>query len=174
MTSDQPRFRLLFIVAAIVLMTVAAPGLGLGLSAAPGPPASSFTWPLDPPPTVSRPFEQPPGPYAAGHRGVDLVAEPGARVLAAASGTVVFAGRVVDRGVVSIRHGPALRSTYEPLEPSVGVGEEVAAGQVIGTLLAGHRGCPGPACLHWGLRRGGAYLDPLLTLTPLRVRLLPH
>lgn len=123
---------------------------------------------------MSRPFDPPPGPYAAGHRGVDLIAEPGARVLAAGPGVVVFAGRVVDRGVVSIRHGPALRSTYEPLDPSVGAGDEVAAGQVIGTLVPGHRGCPGRACLHWGLRREGVYLDPLLTLTPLQVRLLPH
>jgi murein DD-endopeptidase MepM/ murein hydrolase activator NlpD len=173
MTTDQPRSRLIFVVAAIAVVTMAAPGSGLSAAPDPVAPTSGFTWPLDPPPTVSRPFDRPPGPYAAGHRGVDLVAQPGARVLAAASGVVVFAGRVVDRGVVSIRHGPALRSTYEPVEPSVGVGEEVAAGQVVGTLLAGHRGCPGPACLHWGLRRQGVYLDPLLTLAPLRVRLLP-
>jgi hypothetical protein len=29
------------------------------------------------------------------------------------------------------------------------------------------------ACLHWGLRRGETYLDPMTLLSPPRVRLLP-
>jgi hypothetical protein len=37
---------------------------------------------------------------------------------------------------------------------------------------AGHPGCPAAACLHWGLRRGEVYLDPMLLLG-FRVRLLP-
>jgi hypothetical protein len=49
----------------------------------------------------------------------------------------------------------------------------VARGSPIGTLIAGHAGCPREACLHWGLRRGETYLDPLLLLRPVRVRLLP-
>ena len=42
----------------------------------------------------------------------------------------------------------------------------------IGTLVPGHAGCPADACLHWGLRRGDTYLDPLRLLV-VRVRLLP-
>ncbi|GAA4418784.1 hypothetical protein GCM10023148_17580 [Actinokineospora soli] len=122
---------------------------------------------------VVRPFHPPPGPYAAGHRGVDLAAVPGAPVLASADGVVVFVGRVVDRSVVSISHDGGLRTTYEPVEPSVGAGDRVRAGERIGVLVAGHRGCPGAACLHWGLRREGVYLDPLQALVALRVRLLP-
>jgi hypothetical protein len=34
-------------------------------------------------------------------------------------------------------------------------------------------GCPVAACLHWGLRRGEVYLDPLSLLAPPEVRLLP-
>jgi hypothetical protein len=44
---------------------------------------------------------------------------------------------------------------------------------VIGTLTPGHGGCPVEACLHWGVRRGETYLDPLTVLRPPRVRLLP-
>jgi hypothetical protein len=49
----------------------------------------------------------------------------------------------------------------------------VARGSPIGVLTAGHAGCPVDACLHWGLRRGETYLDPLALLRPPRVRLLP-
>jgi hypothetical protein len=49
----------------------------------------------------------------------------------------------------------------------------VARGSPIGALEDGHAGCPVAACLHWGLKRGDTYLDPLLLLRPPRVRLLP-
>jgi murein DD-endopeptidase MepM/ murein hydrolase activator NlpD len=57
--------------------------------------------------------------------------------------------------------------------PTVAAGQPVARGSPLGTLRAGHAGCPAQACLHWGLRRGETYLDPLLLLRPPRVRLLP-
>ena len=82
-------------------------------------------------------------------------------MLAAGDGVVVFAGMVAGRPVVSIDHAGGLRTTYEPVDPSVGAGQRVARGSPIGTLLAGHAGCPVEACLHWGLRRGETYLDPL-------------
>src|SRR5699024_9867109 len=48
-------------------------------------------------------------------------------------------------------------------------GDPVRSGQAVGYLLAGHPGCPAPACLHWGARlaSGGPtggdddYVDPL-------------
>jgi murein DD-endopeptidase MepM/ murein hydrolase activator NlpD len=104
---------------------------------------------------------------------VDLAGAPGAVVLAAGGGVVVFAGLVAGRPVVSIAHPGGLRTTYEPVAPSVRAGLPVARGSPIGTLLPGHAGCPVAACLHWGLRRGESYLDPLLLLTPPRIRLLP-
>jgi murein DD-endopeptidase MepM/ murein hydrolase activator NlpD len=85
----------------------------------------------------------------------------------------VFAGSVAGRGVVSVQHASGLRTTYEPVEPFVVAGAAVAAGAPIGALVAGHAGCPAPACLHWGLRRGDVYLDPLMLLGLGRVRLLP-
>ena len=74
---------------------------------------------------------------------------------------------------VSVDHAGGLRTTYEPVQPTVAAGQAVARGSPLGSLLTGHAGCPAEACLHWGLRRGEAYLDPLTLLRPPRVRLLP-
>jgi murein DD-endopeptidase MepM/ murein hydrolase activator NlpD len=134
----------------------------------------AFDWPLPAPHRVTRQFVAPATPYGPGHRGADLAGAPGEEVHAAGGGTVVFAGWVVDRPVVSIEHPNGLRSTYEPVSPTVRAGESVSRGQVIGTLLAGHRGCPVTACLHWGVRRSeDVYLDPLALLGLLPIRLLP-
>ncbi|PSJ26316.1 hypothetical protein B7P34_23615, partial [Streptosporangium nondiastaticum] len=138
-------------------------------------------------PLLVRVWRPPPVPWAAGHRGVDLVARPGQAVRAAAPGTVSFAGTVAGRGVVSVKHpgtgDPPLRTTYEPVDAVVKEGDEVAAGQVIGTLQAGPflshclKGTGGAAgsgaCLHWGLLRGKIYLDPLSLLPPWMLRRPP-
>jgi murein DD-endopeptidase MepM/ murein hydrolase activator NlpD len=74
---------------------------------------------------------------------------------------------------VSVQHDDGLRTTYEPVVPVVRVGVKVAAGAVLGTLVAGHRGCRS-TCLHWGVRRDRLdYVDPLVLLMPPHVRLLP-
>ncbi len=122
--------------------------------------------------TVTRHFEPPPTPYAAGHRGVDLRGAPGEAVLAAGAGEVSYAGPLAGRGVVVVVHG-ALRTTYEPVRATVKRGARVAKGQELGRLQPGHPGCPVAACLHWGLLRGETYLDPLNVLGDQRIRLLP-
>jgi murein DD-endopeptidase MepM/ murein hydrolase activator NlpD len=94
-------------------------------------------------------------------------------VRAAGDGVVVFAGMVAGRPVVSVDHAGGLRTTYEPVDAVVGAGQPVARGAVLGTLAGGHAGCPVAACLHWGLRRGEVYLDPLSLLGAPEVRLLP-
>lgn len=139
----------------------------------PSPGPGPYEWPLDGPPPVTRPFQPPPEPWLAGHRGVDLGAEPGDPVRAAGPGVVAFAGVVAGRPVVSVDHPGGLRTTYEPVSAFVRAGQAVGAGTVLGTLLAGHPGCPVVACLHWGLRRGEVYLDPLALLGLAQVRLLP-
>ena len=153
---------------------VAEVSWGAGASVAGSSPAEAgWRWPLTGGrPEVARRFEPAPQPWLPGHRGVDLRAAPGAIVVAAGPGVVRFAGVVVDRPVVSIAHADGLITTYEPVTPLVVVGEMVMAGQPIGVLVAGHAGCAG-ACLHWGLRRGSSYLDPLALLGRVRVRLLP-
>jgi murein DD-endopeptidase MepM/ murein hydrolase activator NlpD len=122
---------------------------------------------------VVRPFQPPSTPYGPGHRGVDLGAEPETPVLAAADGTVTFAGPLVGRGVVSIDHDGGVRTSYEPLTVLVVAGQRVTRGTVVGMLAPGHEGCAAAACLHWGARRGMEYVDPLGLLSTGRVRLLP-
>lgn len=136
-------------------------------------PRGDYNWPLAGSPRIGRPFQPPLSTYGPGHRGVDLVANTDASVLAAGDGTVVFAGELAGRGVVSVLHANGLRTTYEPVTPQVAQGAVVRRGQVLGELQAGHAGCPEAACLHWGLRRGDAYLDPLRLIGRWEIRLKP-
>ena len=69
----------------------------------------AWTWPVEGPRVVLRPFLAPPTPYGAGHRGADLAATAsGVPVRAATSGVVHFAGVVVDRG----RHFCSRRESF--------------------------------------------------------------
>lgn len=160
--------------AALVFPSLLAVLVGLGLGAAPAAAAAgtAWSWPLAGPHEVSRPFAPPASRYGAGHRGADLPAEAGAGVRAAAAGRVSYAGLLGGRGVVVVVHGD-LRTTYEPVTASVAVGSAVAAGTEIGRLEPGHAGCPVAACLHWGLRRGEDYLDPVGLVDRSPARLLP-
>jgi murein DD-endopeptidase MepM/ murein hydrolase activator NlpD len=139
----------------------------------PTPGAVTYVGPLPAPLGVLRGFDPPATEFGPGHLGVDLRAGPGASVGAAAAGLVQFAGQVAGRGVVVISHPDGIRTEYEPVRPAVHAGDHVRSGAVIGTLLGRHAGCP-VSCLHWGARRGTAYLDPLTLLRPLGpVVLLP-
>jgi murein DD-endopeptidase MepM/ murein hydrolase activator NlpD len=133
-------------------------------------------WPLRPRPAVTQGFDAPSPNWNRGHRGVDLAGAPRQPVYAAAAGTVVFAGELAGRPLVSIAHPGGLRTSYEPVQPAVRAGQVVAAGAVIGELEPGHGGCPAAACLHWGAMWGAAsradYVDPLglLASTPIRLK----
>ncbi|GLW19016.1 hypothetical protein Stsp01_57590 [Streptomyces sp. NBRC 13847] len=135
------------------------------------PPAEDRAWPVAGPagirPPVLRGWDPPPSPWAAGHRGVDLGSSAGAEVRAAAPGRVAFAGTVASRGVLTIElsHSgrPPLRTSYEPVDPTVRKGQHVTAGQKVAVLQRGPFHCRAP-CLHWGLRRGKTYLNPLSLL----------
>lgn len=130
-----------------------------------------WLWPVPAPHPIARPYVAPATAYAAGHRGIDVRADAGIAVRAPADGVVHFAGFVVDRPVVSIRHSNGVLSSFEPVEPVVEAGDRVARGDVIGYLLPGHCSTP---CLHLGVRQGGEYLNPLLFLGGLeRAVLLP-
>ncbi|WP_327656608.1 M23 family metallopeptidase [Streptomyces sp. NBC_00483] len=141
-------------------------------------------WPVGERPAVVRAWAPPATPYGPGHRGVDLAAPIDAPVRAVTDGRVFFAGGIAGRGVVSLElpdtGDPPLRTTYEPVTPTVRKGEEVTAGEVVGTLQLPTGHCPhdAPSCLHWGLLRGDTYLNPLTLLDPSlmrggRSRLLP-
>jgi murein DD-endopeptidase MepM/ murein hydrolase activator NlpD len=133
-------------------------------------------WPLQPA-QVTRGFDAPAPDWQRGHRGVDLAGEPGQPVYAAAPGTVVYAGVLAGRPVVSVEHDGGLRTSYEPVQAVVRAGQRVGAESALGRLVAGHPGCPAPACLHWGAMWGPAqharYVDPLGLLADTPVRLKP-
>lgn len=112
--------------------------------------------------------------YSAGHRGVDLAAARGEAVHAAAVGKVYFAGMVAGTPSVSVDHGNGLRTTYTPVVATVSVGEQVAAGQVIGHIADASPHCAPDYCLHWGLTDGLDYHDPMIYLSRPPIRLLPH
>jgi murein DD-endopeptidase MepM/ murein hydrolase activator NlpD len=156
------------VVIAILAMVCAAPAQAEN---------GRLTWPLRPRPAVLRLFDAPTPNWQRGHRGVDLAGVPGQAVYAAGPGTVVFAGELAGRPLVSVAHPGGLRTSYEPVSPSVRPGQLVASGAVLGELAAGHQGCPAPACLHWGAMWGPAanadYVDPLGLLLTTPVRLKP-
>ncbi|WP_308166704.1 M23 family metallopeptidase [Nocardia albiluteola] len=135
------------------------------------PHPGGFGWPLRPRPPVVRRFDIPPHDWLPGHRGVDLGGVARQPVLASGNGVVAFEGEVAGKPVVSVDHPGGLRTTYEPVRASVPVGHRVVRGEVLGALEPGHPGCS-TACLHWGLRRGREYLDPLglIHFAPLRLK----
>ena len=151
--------------AAVLTLLAAAGVVAPARAASPGPPPLVVRYASPAPGSlrVLRPFAAPAQPWASGHRGADLASDEGATVLAPAAGTVAVAGRVVDRGVVTIAHPDGLRSSLEPVAASVVVGQEVAAGEPVGTLEPGPWHCAA-ACLHWGVRVGTSYVDPVALL----------
>src|SRR3954452_5898210 len=82
-------------------------------------------WPVRPRPAVLRIFGAPSPKWNRGRRGVDLAGVAGQPVYAAGPGTVVFAGELARRTLVSVAHPGGLRTTYEPVRPSVRVGQLV-------------------------------------------------
>ncbi len=169
-----PPLALASLVAGALLAAGIPPSSALVFTAAAPPQAATapdWVWPVDGPRTIVRPFLAPATAYSAGHRGVDLAAlDDDVAVFAATSGTVHFAGTVVDRGVVTVRQQQLL-ITVEPVTPLVEEGAAVSAGDIIALLDSGH--CARP-CVHLGVRLAGEYVSPLLWLGGLqRAVLLP-
>jgi murein DD-endopeptidase MepM/ murein hydrolase activator NlpD len=163
------------LLAALLLLPASLAPAGEALAFGPAPTgtasAPSWQWPVSPRPPVLRDFDPPPRPWLSGHRGVDLgTAADGAQAASPAAGTVSFVGVVVDRPVITIDHGNGLRSSFEPVESSLAAGSVVGAGQRIGTVLPGH--CPAASCVHWGVRRGEDYVNPLQFVMDLRPSVL--
>ncbi|KQX63726.1 M23 family metallopeptidase [Angustibacter sp. Root456] len=149
------------LLAAVAALSPVTSGLPLAAPSPVAAPAQQWRWPLAPRPAVVRPFRAPPTPWSAGHRGVDLAAAAGSPVRSAGGGRVSFSGVVAGRGVVVVTHPSGLRTSYEPVARRVRAGTLVDAGDVLGVLGAAPSHCAPTTCLHWGLRRGVVYLDPL-------------
>ena len=96
------------------------------------------------------------------HRGQDFVAQCGTSVLAAASGTVTFAGwhQFGGGNRVVVDHGNGLETTYNHLSSfNVKVGQTVSRGQVV--ALSGTTGASTGCHLHFEVQVNGEVVDPL-------------
>jgi Peptidase family M23 len=147
-----------------VLVAFAVAGvLALG-SAHPAAGAATWLRPVAGP--VARGFRAPLTRYGAGHLGVDFAAVPGTPVRAAGAGTIAFAGVVAHTRHVMVRHAGGLRTSYSFLASiRVHVGAVVARGAVLGTTGGtGERHAAG--VLHFGLRIGDEFVDPMQLFTP--------
>ena len=135
-----------------------APGVGARGSV----PAVPWSWPVGAPHPVVRGFTAPEHPWSPGHRGIDVGTPAGSPVTAPDDGVVHFAGVVVDRPVLSMRHADGVLSSLEPVSSDLVAGDVVVRGQTVGTVLPGH--CAELDCVHLGARIDGEYVSPLLAL----------
>jgi murein DD-endopeptidase MepM/ murein hydrolase activator NlpD len=143
------------------------------------PPEAAAVPPADPvdgvvtyePPVVASvhdPFRAPLTPYGPGNRGIEYDTFEGQRVIAAASGTVVFAGSVAGALHVTIGHADGVRTSYSFLSTiEVTKGQQLEQGDLVGR--AGET-------FHFGARIGSTYVDPaaLFGAGPMEVMLVPH
>ncbi|MEA2439096.1 MAG: hypothetical protein QOH76_520 [Thermoleophilaceae bacterium] len=128
--------------------------------------AGGWTWPVRGP--VITAYRNGDDPYAAGqHRGIDIGAPVGTRVVAAVGGTVTFVGVVGSSGLTVSERSADGRFDLSYLHLSsaaVHRGEAVAAGAALGAVgTTGRRSAEAPH-LHFGVREAGsrsAYRDPL-------------
>ncbi|HKC05547.1 MAG TPA: peptidoglycan DD-metalloendopeptidase family protein [Methylomirabilota bacterium] len=100
------------------------------------------------------------------HAGIDITADMGSEVYAAAPGTIVYSGWIRAYGqVVKIQHTNGFITLYAHNQKNlVEVGEDVEAGQLIATVgRSGH--ATGPH-VHFEVRRDGKAYNPLHLLEP--------
>lgn len=132
-------------------LILAAPSFGAGV-----PP---FGWPIDG--SISSQF----GRRRMGwHRGIDIQADKGTPVLAAADGVVAVSGTEHRYGlVVKVEHPGGFMTVYaHHLQNAVEAGDEVRAGQVVGYV--GRTGRASNYHLHFEIRHSGLAYNPLFLL----------
>jgi murein DD-endopeptidase MepM/ murein hydrolase activator NlpD len=130
--------------------------------------SGSWSWPVVGP--VLRAFDAPRTAFGSGHRGIDIACRIGTPILAAASGTVTFAGSVGGQRYVTVTHADGRQSTASWVDAVlVRRNDAVVAGQALATCGFGHVGALIPH-VHFGVRMpDGTYVDPLVVLAPPRL-----
>ena len=123
---------------------------------------TEYVWPLPANETVTSPFGTRIHPVLQKeitHNGMDILAQTGDSVVAAAPGTVESTGFDTEQGnFIIIDHG-GFKTLYAQLSAiSVDTGDVVEAGQAIGA--AGSTGASTGPHLHFGLIIDGGYADP--------------
>ena len=116
-----------------------------------------------------------PSVYGPGHRGADLAAAPGTPVRAANDGVVSFAGSVAGTLHVTVAHAGGLRTSYSFLAsvrcaPGRRSRAATSSAPPGGERRRDHDG----AVLHFGLRVGDRYVDPMQLFRPDDLTKLVH
>lgn len=127
------------------------------------PTTAAFTWPCPSSRRVTSdygPRESPTAGASSNHKGIDIGAAYGADIVAAADGTVVFAGYSNSAGnYVTVNHGGGLYTVYMHCSSLVvSKGEKVSRGQVIAKV--GSTGISTGNHLHFGVSLNGSYVNP--------------
>ena len=101
--------------------------------------------------------------YARAHNGVDYGAPAGAPIVSVSSGVVTFAGWTSGGGrTVRVKHASGYESEYlhmSAIAAGVHAGARVGQGEIVGNV--GMTGTATGPHLHYGLRKNGAYVNPV-------------
>ena len=99
-----------------------------------------------------------------GHRGIDLALDSQSPIVAPFDGEVFFAGKVVNRQVITLISDTGLKASFEPVCAIHPKGSRVLKGQNIAVLCVPDSDyqmhCE--SCLHFSIRNEYGYLNPLL------------
>jgi murein DD-endopeptidase MepM/ murein hydrolase activator NlpD len=168
--------RLFLATGATLVWLVLAPQASVS---APIPANPAWQLPLAAPIELINQYRQPNSDYSAGHRGVDYQVSLGQAIFAPADGVVYFAGLVVNRSLISIKHGSAISTEFEPACAVVGAGQAVQRGQIVAKVCDGkpnyRQHCFAMRCLHFAMKIEGKYLSPLALIGRMNPsRLLPN
>ncbi|HIQ73349.1 MAG TPA: peptidoglycan DD-metalloendopeptidase family protein [Candidatus Cottocaccamicrobium excrementipullorum] len=130
---------------------------------------TSFIWPCPSSSRITSNFggrESPTEGASSNHQGIDIGASTGSNILAAASGVVTIATYSSSAGnYVMISHGGGVSTVYMHCSSLlVSEGEQVSQGQVIAKV--GSTGYSTGPHLHFGIRSGGSYVNPLNYASP--------
>ena len=125
--------------------------------------SGGFTWPVPSGGRISSTFgsrEAPTEGASTYHKGIDIAASSGSKVVAAAGGEVVIATYSASAGnYVMINHGSGVYTVYMHMANlGVSEGQEVKQGESIGSV--GSTGYSTGPHLHFGIRENGSYVDP--------------
>ena len=99
-----------------------------------------------------------------GHRGIDIALDGQSPIVAPFDGEVFFAGKVVNRQVITLISDTGLKASFEPACAINPTGSRVLKGQDIAVLCAPESDyemhCKN--CVHFSIRNEYGYLNPLL------------
>lgn len=129
----------------------------------------SFKWPCPASGRITSGFggrASPTEGASSNHQGIDIGASTGASIVAAASGTVVISTYSYSAGnYIMINHGGGVYTVYMHCSQLLASeGQQVKQGETIAKV--GSTGYSTGSHLHFGIRTGGKYVNPLNYVSP--------